>query len=971
MEQRDREDGEAVELIPSLLGLTNYQEFAALLEQHPALLSDGTLRAVGAMTQAPAYGPLFTGVRQLLSDARSAPEDAWSAFAQHRRDVDARADELRQQQEMIDTLDEAGEPLAAIEEIDRAIPLAIEIGLGASVCELIHQRGRLLVRLNTTQRADEIDEGLQAFEAALEIALPGEQAARILMHRGLAYGERPRGDPSENIRRAINSLRDSLEQLKESDDDELKAMVRTNLAVALIHSGGPGRLEAAEEAVSMCRAALEFRRPERDATNWAYTQINLGYALRTVADLGGTGKDEARDAFTAVITQHDQVADKALVGGAHQALGRLELATAKRTPEEMIEDHEREGHDEPFDPTPALQSAREHLTAALELTPKTPDTSRYVAVLVDLSKALEQLGDNDGALAFAEEGLGLVTPQSSPVSCRELASRVGAIRAEREDWPGASAAFATAIAAAEITFNARLDSRGRASEVQSTGNLHRWAAYAYARAGDLEAAAATLDSGRARELQRRIGVVGDENAALRNVPAELRTRYEAAAKDFAATPIDAADSDASRLLGEAVADIRALPGLAEFQAGVRWTDVVAAVESDWPLVYVNPTPQGTLLLLLTKQDDVVAPQAGFVQVTSTEVFMRLFVGGGEIDQDQETGSFMIAASGQGNDTNVARGLDDLLPWLSDEIAAPLVELLDSTSTTTATLVLCGPVDMAPLQAAQLPGGGGGVIADRFTLRYAPSAVVAAASVRRARSASQKPVRLVALADPERNLPAAEPEMRGIAELFAGEAAQLAAGPAATLRFLADHASEASHLHLACHARSGLFDAEDAVINLASGPLPATSLPAVTRLTTRLTVVSACQTAQSTLGGLLQAEFSVAAALLAAGSACVIASLWPVDDLATAMLMTRLYEELGDGTPTPPEALRAAQLWLRDSTEAEEKRFLDRHPKLAAEYARRIAENSLVGRRGNGARPAPERRPYSHPDYWAAFVAFGA
>ena len=59
-------------------------------------------------------------------------------------------------------------------------------------------------------------------------------------------------------------------------------------------------------------------------------------------------------------------------------------------------------------------------------------------------------------------------------------------------------------------------------------------------------------------------------------------------------------------------------------------------------------------------------------------------------------------------------------------------------------------------------------------------------------------------------------------------------------------------------------------------------------------------------------------MLAAGSACVIASLWPVDDAATALLMSKLYDELSEDDLRAPEALRRAQLWLRSLTADEER-----------------------------------------------------
>jgi CHAT domain-containing protein/tetratricopeptide (TPR) repeat protein len=957
--------------IPEILGLRNTDEFLRLLERHPSLLSKAVVDHAEQLGNVPAYGPLLALVHRLLEAACLDPRAAWSVFVAERDAIEARGEELQSRQEEIESAEAIGELRRAIELIDGAFPLATEIGYGIHVCELLHQRGRLLCRLSGANRAAELEEGLEALEAALQVAVRGEQAARILMHRGLAYGERVKGDPRQNIERAVSSMREALAQLGDSEDGELRAMMETNLSVALIRSGGD-RLVDARAAVSLCYSALAYRSPERDPENWAYTQINLAYGLQTIAELGEGDADDARTAYQAVLDHGHEINDRALIGGAHHGLGRLALRSTNHSPEQMAEAHEAGQLDELFDTRVALQSARDHLTAALQLTPKDPDPLRYARILDDLSHVLQELGNEDEALDRAQEGLDLVSPTSAPVVCKNLAGRVGWILASNEDWRSAGASFKLALAAAEITINARIDGGGLADELRSTGNLHRWAAYAFAQSGDLRAAVAAIDSGRARELHLRLGPSDEELRIIEGIPRELRLEYEAAQAEFAAAPIDATDSMASRRLGEATAAIRELPALAGFRTGVSWDTIEAAVEPECPLVYVNPTPFGTVLLMLARDPEgYIATEARFVATTSTEVLMHTIVSGGQLDQDRPTKSYMIAASGQGDDHDVAGALDELLPWLSATVGTPLLEYLIETDAVGMTLVPCGALEMAPLHA--LPLSEEATVMDRFEVRYAPSAAVCAAALGRARVTAATTLHFVAVADPDGSLPAAGPEVKEIAAIFGDDNSVCANGSVATLEFLAQHAGEASHLHFSCHARSGIFDAGEAAISLASGPLAATALTTFGPLKTRLTVVSACQSAQPTMAGLLQAQFSIAAALLAAGSACVIASLWPVDDLATALLMTRLYQELLIGDKTPPGALRAAQLWLRRLSDKDEQEFFDRHPGLAAEYARRVAEGNVPGRRGGqlSLQSLGQRPPYEHPDYWGAFIAIGA
>jgi CHAT domain-containing protein len=111
-----------------------------------------------------------------------------------------------------------------------------------------------------------------------------------------------------------------------------------------------------------------------------------------------------------------------------------------------------------------------------------------------------------------------------------------------------------------------------------------------------------------------------------------------------------------------------------------------------------------------------------------------------------------------------------------------------------------------------------------------------------------------------------------------------------------------------------------------------------QLSADLVVLSACETA---LGRNVSGEGYVGFchAFFQAGARSVIASLWKVDDEATALVMESFYrhwrgaEQVGEGVPVA-EALRRARLDLRDHTTAE------------------------------GA------RPFAHPSYWAGFVLFG-
>ena len=166
----------------------------------------------------------------------------------------------------------------------------------------------------------------------------------------------------------------------------------------------------------------------------------------------------------------------------------------------------------------------------------------------------------------------------------------------------------------------------------------------------------------------------------------------------------------------------------------------------------------------------------------------------------------------------------------------------------------------------------------------------------------------------------------------------------------------------------MFDSADAAVELADDTVSAFDLTELPALTTRLVAMSACQSALSEIAGMPDEVASIGTAMVAAGSACAIASLWSVDDAATALLMVRAYEEMRRNGRRPPEALRRAQLWLGDLTTAAEDAFLDAHPPLRAEFGHRAATGNAPG---GGRHPHSDGTPICAPRHVGTVHCGGA
>ena len=300
------------------------------------------------------------------------------------------------------------------------------------------------------------------------------------------------------------------------------------------------------------------------------------------------------------------------------------------------------------------------------------------------------------------------------------------------------------------------------------------------------------------------------------------------------------------------------------------------------------------------------------------------------------------------------------------------------------VVAASEFDGFPVEALQLDGD---LVAERWTLSYAPSCTIHALLHERPRRQREwrevlvlgdPPFRAEHLEEeidfelPERaapllrssrsladfdRLPRSRDEALAVAAEFPG--ARVLMGLAASERALErlaslDELTRFSVVHLASHAivdaavpsrsgvvlsQIGLPDAYEAALRGESVPdgfLSAREVAATWRLDAELVTLSACSTA---LGEPVSGEgyVGLATAFLQAGARSLLVSLWDVSDEATMLFMQSFYHHWGDGDPGPrpkAEALRRARRDLR-------------------EYSR------------DG-----KTHPYAHPAFWAAFVLVG-
>lgn len=242
--------------------------------------------------------------------------------------------------------------------------------------------------------------------------------------------------------------------------------------------------------------------------------------------------------------------------------------------------------------------------------------------------------------------------------------------------------------------------------------------------------------------------------------------------------------------------------------------------------------------------------------------------------------------------------------------------------------------------------------DRYSVSYSPSASILRYSMKKTSNGTGKSM---VIGNPTLDLIYAEREAARIAEILGNDA------------FLREDASRSKVLSgmpdkdiitFACHASFlGGKQALSSYIKLSGKDrLTARDILKV-KAAADLVVLSACESGQSEeMPG--DEMFGLVRSFLFSGVKSVMASLWPVDDLATYITMSKFFENYWLKKHTKSDSLRKAQAYLKEMTMEEAQEISKGMPELARNVRPEVPE-----RRNNDT-------VYSHPYYWSPFIIIG-
>jgi CHAT domain-containing protein len=335
-------------------------------------------------------------------------------------------------------------------------------------------------------------------------------------------------------------------------------------------------------------------------------------------------------------------------------------------------------------------------------------------------------------------------------------------------------------------------------------------------------------------------------------------------------------------------------------------------------------------------------------------------------------------------------LNHVLDTLGSKMMAPisahmgiLPEKADAAISRTVILIPTGRLSLLPLHAVPWRANGGSrILLDYFNVAFVPSLRSLSHCLEALNSCSATGMKFCAVGNPlplpdgYASLEFARAEVEEISRNFADSA--LFCEETAVLPAVEECLDQGMYLHFSCH---GEFDPNDPMLSgilLSGGRFTLRKLVTRPELKkARLVVLSACQTAITEFNRLPEEVIGLPSGFIQAGASGVVGSLWPVNDISTALLMIKFYQYHLAGDPlnsipplSPVSALRKAQLWLRDLTNADLADLFDEYRKAAAKRQGGMPQDLAQSQFRAHALNPPGEHPYSQPYYWAAFAFFG-
>lgn len=286
------------------------------------------------------------------------------------------------------------------------------------------------------------------------------------------------------------------------------------------------------------------------------------------------------------------------------------------------------------------------------------------------------------------------------------------------------------------------------------------------------------------------------------------------------------------------------------------------------------------------------------------------------------------------------------------------------------------LSLLPLHGCAWDGNNDGVEfwGDRFVMTYAPSASMLDVAHRNyLHNGFGSKVQVVAntsMSNSLRPLPFAAFEAAALALLYRTDC-DLFCGIKARRQATLERLHGVNTVHMALHATVDLRNPAFSSLVFEGDPIKASRIATSSMFGVEHAILSACDTGQFDLSSSNNDFFALAGSFMTAGIPSVWATLWRVDDAATALIMAKAHEHKKAGLAAR-DALRDSQKWFRELAGEQALDFA--LPILEAvkrdHEAYGLDEDGVADLEYHVSRLAEHEDRFKSPVYWAAVQHVG-
>jgi CHAT domain-containing protein/tetratricopeptide (TPR) repeat protein len=789
--------------------------------------------------------------------------------------------------------------------------------------------------------------------------------AEVQLALGQLYLSRPQKERENNVTLALNALNGVLATISADQDKHLLARAHHLLGWACAAQNTEIRVPTLQRAVShLVIAAQEFE-TSGQPNDLADAVSRLAECLIEIAD-HTFGEDERKAALRQAM-QHVEKTLQLALRPPMKARLQLVLARAYLAYAEF----------EPAFVPQALDLAESGIAA----TPQSDGyywalcRARYAEMVIRLRERGAVGVDLGSAITRAADAVSSFAQQSLNGEEMYAGELLGDLHLFDHTWDAARVAYERVLILGEESFSESFTVMGEEAAATRESMVAAKLGYCLCRLGRPSEAVLITEKTKTRVILESIEW---EDLIASDLPLETRRRLREALVEVrsleaeARSPIDSANRRPENVLGEMLSNSRsrlaqltvAASKVSKSYRSFQLTErhVLSLVPPSGKLVVPMISPVGTALIMVPS--DASSIKTEHVCYTSLT-----------LDQLKTlVGAYVLFLMTLRKDrADAARRLAQLTHQMWDKVMAGIAtELAACGARAGSPVVLVNQAGLGvlPLQAAQdavLPER---VFVKEYSLTCIPSISLMAYCRSRPPRAQQTRRRLLTVVDPGDNLPYARLEAECVGRCVRRSELTTLVGSEATVTKVSAAGAGATQVHFACHAHFDIANPWQSGLTLADGILDAGDLafseePHASQLIT----LSACETGVTNVRRSPNEYGGLPGAFLISGAQAVVSTLWSVNDVSAAILISDFYRRYLIEGKQVAVALREAQLWLRSATTAD----LLRWTRLQLLHYRALYPSSwgavrTLLRLRHSLRQLDQKQPFEAPQHWAPFVA---